>query len=89
MEKLLHTIIIAVLVFSALHISASTIYALQSSITDADGYACMGDDKSRKQTEQAALADAKKNAVDKTATYIKSETKVEDFVVQKDLVEAY
>ncbi|MDO8721861.1 MAG: hypothetical protein Q7J31_06500, partial [Syntrophales bacterium] len=87
--KNIRQIIIAVLVFSALHISASTIYALQSSLTDADGYACMGDDKSRKQTEQAALADAKKNAVDKTATYIKSETKVEDFVVQKDLVEAY
>ena len=89
MKKLQQTIIIAVLVFSALHITASAPYALQSSITDADGYACMGDDKSRKQTEQAALADAKKNAVDKTATYIKSETKVEDFVVQKDLVEAY
>ena len=35
------------------------------------------------------MSDAKKNAVDKTATYIKSETKVEDFVVQKDLIEAY
>ena len=89
MKKLRKTIIIAVLIISALHITASAPYALQSSLTDADGYACMGDDKSRKQTEQAALADAKKNAVDKTATYIKSETKVADFVVQKDLVEAY
>ncbi len=89
MKKLWQTIIIAALIFSVLHITASAPYALQSTITESEGYACMGDDKSRKQTEQAALADAKKNAVDRTATYIKSETKVEDFVVQKDLVEAY
>jgi hypothetical protein len=38
-------------------------YAIQSTITDADGYACMGEDKSRKQTEQSAMADAKRNAV--------------------------
>ena len=89
MKKLHQTIIIAALVISALHITAGAPYATQSSLTEADGYACMGDDKSRKQTEQAALAEAKKNAVDKTATYIKSESKVEDFVLQKDLVEAY
>ncbi|MFH1122925.1 MAG: DUF4384 domain-containing protein [Pseudomonadota bacterium] len=89
MKKLWQTIIIAALIFSVLHITASAPYALQSTITESEGYACMGDDKSRKQTEQAALVDAKKNAVDRTATYIKSETKVEDFVVQKDLVEAY
>ncbi len=65
------------------------LYAGQSAITEADGSACMGDDRSRKQTEQAAVADAKKNAVDRTATYIKSETKVENFQLQKDIIEAY
>lgn len=89
MKKHWQTLIIAALIFSAIHITASAPYASQSTITDSEGYACMGDDKSRKQTEQAALADAKKNAVDKTATYIRSETKVEDFVLQKDIVEAY
>ncbi|HYA86726.1 MAG TPA: hypothetical protein VEI57_06660 [Nitrospirota bacterium] len=64
-------------------------HATQSTITEADGYSCMGDDKSRKQTEQAAMIDAKKNAAEYTSTYIKSETQVKDFALQKDLVSAY
>jgi hypothetical protein len=31
----------------------------------------MGEDKSRKQTEQAAMADAKRKAIEKVAFYIK------------------
>ena len=65
------------------------VYAAQSTITDADGTACMGDDKSKKQTEQAALTDAKKRAVEFASTYIKSETEVKNFVVEKDLLAAY
>lgn len=49
----------------------------------------MGDDRSRKQTEDAALADAKKKAVEYASTYLKSETNVKNFVVEKDLVSAY
>ncbi|HAS55018.1 MAG TPA: hypothetical protein DCS42_13315 [Nitrospiraceae bacterium] len=64
-------------------------YAAQSTITEADGNACMGDDKSRKQTEQAALADAKKRAVEFASTYIKSETQIKDFALEKDLLSAY
>jgi hypothetical protein len=64
-------------------------YAAQSTITEAEGTACMGDDRSRKQTEQAALTDAKKRAVEFTATYIKNETEVKNFVVEKDLLAAY
>ncbi|MEK6699666.1 MAG: DUF4384 domain-containing protein [Nitrospirota bacterium] len=64
-------------------------YAAQSTITEADGNACMGDDKSRKQTEQAALADAKKRAVEFASTYIKSETHVKNFELEKDLLSAY
>jgi len=89
MKKYWRTLVIAAVIFSAIHITASAPCASQSTITDAEGYACLGDDKSRKQTEQAALAAAKKNALDRTATYIRSETKVADFVVQKDIVEAY
>lgn len=63
--------------------------AAQSTITDAEGVACMGDDKSRKQTEQAAFTDAKRRAVEFTSTYLKSETEVKDFVVEKDLLAAY
>lgn len=43
-------------------LSVATLHASQSTITESEGYACMGDDKSRKQTEQAAMADAKRKA---------------------------
>ncbi|MGZ6275634.1 MAG: DUF4384 domain-containing protein, partial [Syntrophales bacterium] len=60
-----------------------------STIMDAEGYACMGDDKSRKQTEQTAMADAKRNAVEYAITYVKSETKVKDLEIEEDMIKAY
>lgn len=68
---------------------ASPLYAAQSTIKVAEGSACMGDDKSRKQTETAALAEAKRNAVESVKTYVSSATEVKDFELQKDLVSAY
>lgn len=68
---------------------AVQVYASQSTIKIAEGTSCMGDDKSRKQTETAALADAKRNAVESVKTYVSSATEVKDFEVQKDLVSAY
>jgi hypothetical protein len=68
---------------------SSPLFAGQSTIVDVDGNACMGDDKSRKQTEQAAMADAKRNAAERAITYLKSETQVKDFAVEKDLIDAY
>lgn len=67
----------------------SALYAGQSTITVVDGTACMGDDKSRKQTENEALSNAKRTAVEYASTYLKSETRVKDFQVEKDLVNAY
>ncbi len=67
----------------------TTLYAAQSTITEAEGSACMGDDKSRKQTEDAALTDAKKKAVEFVSTYLKSETEVKNFTLGKDLMAAY
>ena len=67
----------------------SNLHASQSTIIGADGIACMGYDKSRKQTEEEALANAKKKAVEHTSTYIKSESRLKDFELEKDLVEAY
>ncbi len=78
----------AALLFLSLMIAVD-LHASQSTITEAEGSACMGDDKSRKQTEQAALADAKKKAVEYTATYIKGETQVKNFALEKDLLAAY
>ncbi len=68
---------------------STTLYAGQSTIVDVDGNACMGDDKSRKQTEQAAMADAKRSAAERAMTYLKSETQVKDFILEKDIVNAY
>ncbi|HAJ27064.1 MAG TPA: hypothetical protein DCG53_07445 [Syntrophus sp. (in: bacteria)] len=77
---------LALLLFICL---SSPLYAAQSTIVDVEGNACMGDDKSRKQTEQAAMADAKRNAAERAVTYLRSETQVKDFAVEKDLVAAY
>jgi len=81
-----YRLLFAILVFLSLIRSA---YAIQSTITEAEGYACMGYDKSRKVTEDEALANAKRVAVEYASTYIKSETKVKDAMLEKDLIEAY
>ncbi|MFO7667740.1 MAG: DUF4384 domain-containing protein [Desulfobacterales bacterium] len=81
-------IIIAVIVCVAL-CTVPNLHAAQSTITEAEGKACMGDDKSRKDTEQAALYDAKRNAVDYTLTYLESRTEVKNFVLESDIVKAY
>ena len=67
----------------------SNLPASQSTITEAEGYSCMGVDKSKKQTEQDALLDAKKKAMEFASTYIKSETEVKNFALEKDLLAAY
>ena len=67
----------------------SNLYASQSTIIESEGYACMGEDKSMKQTEHAAMVDAKDKAAKNAATYIKGETKVKDSQLVKDIIEAY
>lgn len=67
----------------------TTLHAGQSIITEGEGYACMGDDKSRKQTETTAMADAKRKATESASTYIQSETHVKDAMLEKDLLSAY
>jgi hypothetical protein len=69
--------------------TASELYAAQSTITEAEGQACMGDDKSRKDTENAAMSDAKRKAVDYTLTYLESNTEIKNFVLESDVVKAY
>jgi hypothetical protein len=77
------------LVLLAVFFLASPLHAAQSTIAEAEGFACMGYDKSRKQTEEEALTHAKRNAVEYASTYIKSETRVKNFELEKDLIEAY
>lgn len=68
---------------------AANLYAVQSNIIESEGYACMGEDKSRKKTEEVAMADAKRKASESVLTYIKTETHIKDFELEKDLLSAY
>jgi len=70
-------------------LGGAALHAAQSNIVEADGYACLGEDKSRKQTEETAVNDAKRKAAESALTYIKSETSVKNYVTEKDLLEAY
>lgn len=84
MRNIVYTSIFLILMVLAAPLSAS-----QSTLVEVEGKACMGDDKSRKQTEQTAMADAKRNAAERVLTHVKSETRVEDNTVKADLVDAY
>ena len=68
---------------------ALSVNAQQSSITEAEGYSCMGVDYSKKQTEQLALQDAKRQAVEFSKSYIESTTEMENFSLKRDLVKAF
>jgi hypothetical protein len=68
---------------------AQPLPAAQSTITEGEGYACMGVDKSKKQTEREAMDEARRSAVERAVTYVKSSTEVKDYQVVKDLLEAY
>jgi len=70
-------------------LTATTLHAGQSIVTEGEGYACMGDDKSRKGTESSAMADAKRKATEAATTYIESETHIKDAMMEKDLISAY
>ncbi len=64
-------------------------YSAQSTIIEAEGYCCMGYDKSRKETEEEATTNAKRKAAESVSSYIKSETRLKNMQLEKDLIEAY
>ncbi len=81
--------LIYIFCFMGMLLPQRLLYAAQSTIAESEGYACMGEDKSRKQAEQTAMTDAKRKTVENVMSYIKSETKVKDFQLEKDIIEAY
>lgn len=70
-------------------LTANTALGAQSRIIESEGYSCLGDDKSRKQTEQAAVEDAKKKAAESIKSHVTSESRVKDFEFESDLIVAY
>ncbi|MCX7983128.1 MAG: DUF4384 domain-containing protein [Syntrophales bacterium] len=61
----------------------------QSVIVIAEGYSCMGVDKSRRDTEKEARNEAKRNGMENAITYLKSTTQIKDFKLEKDFIAAY
>ncbi len=60
-----------------------------STVIEVENQACMGDDKTRRQTEQEALQNVKRAAAEHARTFVTSETTVQDMVLEKDLIEAF
>jgi hypothetical protein len=79
----------ALIVITLILLLAPRLHAAQSVIIDSEGYACMGEDKSLKQTEQIAYQDCKRKAAESASTYIQAETQVKDAMLEKDLMSAY
>jgi len=55
-------------------------------ITEAEGSACMGDDKSRKQTEEVARNEAKRRAAEQAATQVRSQSRVSIGSLEEDVI---
>jgi len=55
-------------------------------LTEAEGSACMGDDKSRKQTEEVAREEAKRRAAEQSATQIRSQSRVSVGTLEEDVI---
>lgn len=61
--------------------------AKHSAIVEADGYAYLAEDKTIRQMREEALANAKREALEKGQTFIQSFTKVENFQLSYDLIQ--
>jgi len=58
----------------------------RSSFQEADGYVYLGGDTTLNDAKAQALAEAKRNAAEAAVTYIRSNTKVENFEVKYDVI---
>jgi len=59
----------------------------RSSIHEVDGYASLSEDMTLSQTRAAAMANARRQAVEMAATRIRSRTRVENFVIEQDVIQ--
>ena len=64
-------------------------YSKTSMIVEAEGSACLGQERSRAQTEKLALAEARRAASEMVMTHVTSETNVKDGELADDLINAY
>lgn len=64
-------------------------YGQGSVILEVEGHACMGDERSRKETRLMAITETKRKAAEMALTHIRSETTMKDFAIGSDIVDAY
>jgi len=64
-------------------------YGQDSVILEVEGHACMGDERSRKNTRLMAITETKRKAAEMALTHISSETTMKDYTVSSDIVDAY
>lgn len=79
-----------VLLFSIYEVAfcQSEVYEKRSTIVEVDGYAYLSEDKTIRELKEEALSNAKKEVLERTQTYIKSFTKVENFMLTYDLIQS-
>lgn len=82
MKQLVMSLAVALLLSTTLH-------AGQSIITESDGYACMVNGKSRKDTESTAIAVARRKAAESVNSYIQTGTRIKDAMLVNSLLSAY
>ena len=64
-------------------------YGQDSVILEVEGHACMGDERSRKDTRLMAITETKRKAAEMALTHVSSETTMKDYTVSSDIVDAY
>jgi hypothetical protein len=60
-----------------------------SMILEVQAEACLGQDRSREQTEKLAFSEARRNAAERAKTYISSQTSVKSGELMADIIDSY
>lgn len=76
----------ALLCLAALMHEASLAASDAPFLTEAEGSACMGDDKSRKQTEEVAREEARRRAAEQAATQVRAHSRVSIGTLEEDVI---
>ena len=87
-------IIFWLLVWSSVSIAAALAqgnknYSSGSVIIEVEGEACLGQERSRQQTEKLAQAEAKRSAAERAKTHVTSQTSVESGKLIEDIIASY
>ncbi len=93
---LLQLVTIVLLLITPFSLRAASEQAIQvtpdqeqrSNIVEVDGYVQLSEEKSIREVRREAFANARRQALENAESHIKSQTKVENFQLQYDLIES-